>query len=141
MLVALFVGLGISIAVSAAMLLVLAILTNRRIGNLFELGQMLPATLGLLARLARDVEVPRRVRWRLGFAFAYNVQPFVNVIPDFVPVLGFMDNVVVTGWALRSALRLSDPEAVARNWKGNPAGLGTLYAALRITPPKARPVN
>jgi uncharacterized membrane protein YkvA (DUF1232 family) len=55
---------------------------------------------------------------RLLVALVYNVQP-VNVIPDFVPVIGFADNVVVTAWALRSAIRKSGPAVLVGNWSGS----------------------
>lgn len=127
------VGLGISLGVSVAVLLPLGVVSARRHGgDLAEMSRVLPAMLGLLARLASDRDVPRGVRWRMGFAFAYNVQPFLNVIPDFIPVIGFSDNVVVTCWALRSALRIAGPDAVRRHWKGSPAALGQLFGALRI---------
>lgn len=133
MIVQLLVALSVSTVVSGAVFLALALFASRRQGtDLAELSRMLPATLGLLARLARDPDVPRSVRWRIGFALAYNAQPFVNIIPDFVPVIGFADNVVVTCWVLRSVIRVSGPHAVVRNWRNSTASLERLYAALHL---------
>ena len=50
----------------------------------------------LLASLAKDRRVSRAVRWRLLVALVYNAQP-INIIPDFVPVIGLADNVVGNG--------------------------------------------
>ena len=51
-----------------------------------------------------------------------SAQP-INLIPDFVPVIGFADNVVVTAWALRSTIRGVGREVVAQHWSGSQAGL------------------
>jgi uncharacterized membrane protein YkvA (DUF1232 family) len=80
-----------------------------------------PDLVRLLASLSRDPRVGRAVRWRLLVALAYNAQPF-NLIPDFIPVIGFADNVVVTAWAVRSAIRTSGPAVVLSNWSGSQAG-------------------
>jgi len=133
MILQLVIGLAISLAVSLAAFIVLALIASRRHhGSLADMTRTLPATLGLLARLSRDSGVPRTVRWRIAFALAYNAQPIINIIPDFVPVIGFADNVVVTAWAVRSVIRVSGHDAVHRNWRGSPLGLASLYSALRL---------
>jgi uncharacterized membrane protein YkvA (DUF1232 family) len=75
------------------------------------------------------------VRWRLRVALLYNVQPF-NLIPDFVPVVGFADNVAVILWALRGVLRVSGTAEIARQWPGTADGLEVLFGLLgmRETP-------
>jgi uncharacterized membrane protein YkvA (DUF1232 family) len=84
--------------------------------------------------LARDPNTPRSVRWRLRIAVLYNVQPF-NVIPDFIPVVGFADNVVVILWALRGVVRISGPTTVRRAWRGSPAGLELVLRLSGERPP------
>ena len=94
----------------------------------------------LLASLSRDRRVGRAVRWRLLVALAYNAQPF-NVIPDFVPVIGFADNIVVTAWAVRSAIRKAGPAVVLSNWSGSRAGFAVVcrLCRLRITAEEMEP--
>jgi len=48
----------------------------------------------LLVRLSQDRSIPLRVRARIYVAIDYNVQP-INLIPDFIPVIGLVDNVIV----------------------------------------------
>jgi uncharacterized membrane protein YkvA (DUF1232 family) len=47
-------------------------------------------------------------------------------VPDFVPVLGYADDVVVVAWALRSVVRRAGREALTRHWPGEPAGLAVV---------------
>ena len=87
--------------------------------------RMLPDLLRLVRRLAADPTVPRGVRVRLVLLLAYLVSP-IDLIPDFVPVLGHADDVVVVALVLRSVLRRSGPEALRRHWPGSPEGLAVL---------------
>lgn len=72
-------------------------------------------------RLARRRDVPRGVRARLYIAVCYNAQP-VNPIPDFIPIVGMMDNVAVLGRVLRHALRTVDPAVLRDAGPGDDAG-------------------
>jgi uncharacterized membrane protein YkvA (DUF1232 family) len=65
----------------------------------------------------------------------YNVQP-INLIPDFIPVIGFADNVVVIIWALRGTVRRAGVAAVERHWQGSEFGLTIVYRAVRLQPPQ-----
>ena len=47
----------------------------------------------------------------------------VRLVPDFIPVLGYADDVVVVAIVLRSVVRAAGPEAVERHWPGTPEGL------------------
>ena len=112
------IGLATSL-VSAVVALLIAAAFARPPGlSASELLRVYPDLARLLANLSRDHRVGRAVRLRLLVALVYNVQP-VNVIPDFVPVIGFADNVVVTAWALRSAIRKSGPAVLVGNWSGS----------------------
>jgi uncharacterized membrane protein YkvA (DUF1232 family) len=99
--------------------------------------RLLPDVVRLLRDLARDRTLPRSVRAKLAVALIYNVQP-VNLIPDFLPLVGLVDNLVITAWALRSALKTAGPEAVARHWSGTPDGLALLYRLVRLNPAEPR---
>ena len=74
------------------------------------------------------------MQWRLRIAIIHNLQP-INLIPDFIPVIGFADNAIVLIWALRSAIRVAGTDAVARHWPGSPEGLGVVYRAARLPSP------
>lgn len=87
----------------------------------------------LLKDLAADRTLPRGVRWRLGVAIAYAGQPF-NLIPDWIPVIGYADNIAVVCWALRSVIRVAGTAAVEHHWRGTSAALAQLYRMLRVNP-------
>jgi uncharacterized membrane protein YkvA (DUF1232 family) len=108
-------------------LLLLALLWRARPDELTARGalRLLPDVLRLVRRLAADGSLPRGVRVRLWLLLAYLVSP-IDLVPDFVPVLGYTDDVVVVAWALRSVVRRAGREALTRHWPGEPAGLAAV---------------
>lgn len=63
----------------------------------------------LVRRLLRDPRVPRRHRAVLFLLLAYLASP-IDLIPDFIPVVGHLDDVLVAALALRYVTRGLDPE-------------------------------
>jgi len=53
----------------------------------------------------------------------------IDLIPDFIPVLGYADDALVVAIALRFATRRAGSAAIERHWPGTPAGL---RAVLRL---------
>lgn len=47
----------------------------------------------------------------------------IDLIPDFIPVLGYADDAIVVAVALRSVVRSAGTEALTRHWPGTPEGL------------------
>jgi uncharacterized membrane protein YkvA (DUF1232 family) len=131
MVVRLLVGMACALAVSWLLLALIVLVARPRGGSGRVLVAMLPDVVRLLRRLVADPTTARGVRWRLLVALVYNVQP-INLIPDFIPVIGLVDNVVVICWALRSAIRSAGSEAVERHWSGTPEELALLYRLGRL---------
>jgi uncharacterized membrane protein YkvA (DUF1232 family) len=125
------VGLGSAIAAVWLLILIAIIRARRRGEKLAELARLIPDLARLLIRLWRDKTIPRRVRARILIAIAYNVQP-INLIPDFVPVIGLADNLVITLWVLRSTVRHAGQEAIITHWPGTPEGLATIFRLARL---------
>lgn len=95
-------------------------------GNLLrEMVRILPDLLRLVARLARDRALPRGVRLRLWMLLAYLALPF-DLIPDFVPVLGYADDAIIVAIVLRSVIRRAGSDLIARHWPGTPGGLAAV---------------
>ena len=84
--------------------------------------RLLPDVLRLVRRLAGDSSLPRGIRWRLGLLLAYLALP-IDLVPDFIPVAGYADDVLLVAWVLRSVVRAAGPEALERHWPGTPQGL------------------
>jgi uncharacterized membrane protein YkvA (DUF1232 family) len=114
-------------------LIVALLLAGRRYERL-SLGEMLrllPDLLRLLKRLAGDTSLPRGVRVRLWLLLAYLVVP-IDLIPDFIPVIGYADDAIIVALALRSVARRAGLQALHRHWPGTPAGLAAVLRATGI---------
>ena len=83
----------------------------------------------LLRRLAADPQLPRGVRVRLLLMLLYLILP-IDLVPDFIPVLGYADDAIVVAAALRSVARRAGPDALDKHWPGTPEGL---HAVRRLT--------
>ncbi len=90
--------------------------------------RLLPDLLRLLKHLATDPQVPRGVRIQLVLLLAFLASP-IDLIPDFIPVIGFVDDVILVALVLRSVSRRASPAALAKHWPGTPDGL---HAVLRL---------
>jgi uncharacterized membrane protein YkvA (DUF1232 family) len=93
--------------------------------SLGDVVRLVPDVLRLLRRLAADPALPRGVRWRLGALIAYLAMP-VDLVPDFIPVVGYADDAVVVALALRAVVRAAGPEALDRHWTGTEQGLAAV---------------
>ena len=132
MITQILIGLAVAFVMSWVALTALVYALRSPGESVSDIVRVFPGALRLAANLYRDPTMPRSVRWRLWIALLYNVQP-INIIPDFIPVIGFADNVVVLAWALRSTVRIAGPRAVELNWEGSLPTLATLYRVLRLS--------
>jgi uncharacterized membrane protein YkvA (DUF1232 family) len=99
---------------------VLAVLAARLPpGVLRDLAGFLPACVTTARRLWRDPRVPRRAKLAVGFAGLWALSP-IDLIPEFLPVIGPLDDVVVAALALRYAARQVPREVLLEAWPGNP---------------------
>ena len=123
------IGLAIALALAWAALVV-ALIVGRPKGTLLsEAMRLLPDLLRLLRRLAADRNLPRGVRIRLGLLMAYLAIP-IDLIPDFIPVLGYADDAIIVTATLRSVVRHAGIDAVRAHWPGTDDGFA---AVVRLT--------
>lgn len=106
--------------------------------KLREAARLLPDLVRLLKRLAGDASLPRGVRVRLWLLLGYLAMP-IDLVPDFVPVIGYADDAVVVAIALRSVTRRAGPEALDRHWPGTPEGLAAIRRLAGIPSDESRP--
>ena len=112
--------------------LVVFLLVARPKGSLvMEALRILPDTIRLLRRLVMDRGLPRGVRARLWLVFIYLAIP-INLIPDFIPVIGYVDDAIIVCAVLRSVVRRAGPEGVRGNWPGTQDGLEALWRVARL---------
>jgi uncharacterized membrane protein YkvA (DUF1232 family) len=93
--------------------------------------RLLPDLVRLIKRLAADPDTPRGARIRLVLLIGYLAMP-IDLIPDFVPVLGYADDAIVVALVLRSATRIAGSAAVAKHWPGTPDGLTAVKRLCRL---------
>ena len=121
----LLLSIGVGLALSYLALLG-TLLVARPKGNLLgEAVRLLPDLLRLLRRLAGDSSVPRAARVRLSLLLGYLAMP-IDLVPDFVPVLGYADDAIIVSLVLRSVVRRAGAHAVRRHWPGTDDGLAAL---------------
>ena len=131
------IGFGVALGATWLALVVLVVMARPSGNAVKESLRILPDTLRLLKRLAVDRSAPRGVRLRLGLLLTYLALPF-DVIPDFIPGLGYADDVVITAMALRSVVRRAGPELVRAHWPGTPDGLAALWRLARLDSAQGR---
>jgi uncharacterized membrane protein YkvA (DUF1232 family) len=93
--------------------------------------RLLPDLLRLIKRVAADPDTPRGVRIKLALLLVYLASP-IDLIPDFVPLLGYADDAIIVALVLRSATRNAGPEVLAKHWPGTPEGLAALKRLCRL---------
>jgi uncharacterized membrane protein YkvA (DUF1232 family) len=93
--------------------------------RLRDMLRLLPDTIGMLRRLAGDRGLPTGVRVRLWLLLAYLAMP-LDLVPDFIPVVGYADDAILVALALRSVARRAGSDALNRHWRGTPDGLAAV---------------
>src|SRR5712691_7564764 len=104
-----------------------------------ELALLVPNLVRLFTGLLRDGRVPLRAKLVLLLASLWLASP-IDLIPEFIPIAGPLDDAIVAALALRFALRTTDVSVIREHWRGDSA---TLERLLRIVslgrrgPPRA----
>ena len=91
--------------------------------------RLLPDLTRLVLRLVRDPRTPTRYRVALVALGAWLAFP-IDLIPDFLPVIGAIDDIVLAALVLRWVGRGVGIERVEAAWSGSPEGLAILRRAL-----------
>jgi uncharacterized membrane protein YkvA (DUF1232 family) len=121
------IGLGVT-----STLLLVAVLSVRRSRDaLIELVRLVPACVALLRDIMRDPTVPRRAKIAPALVLIYLAIP-IDLIPDFIPGLGYLDDALIVAWAVRHLIAGAGRERVADHWKGDPAALERVLRLARV---------
>lgn len=119
--------LGIGVAVAVWAVAVIALVALGRRSRAREIATLIPNLLVLFGGLLRDPRVPRSAKLWLGLAVAWIASP-IDLIPEFIPIAGPLDDAIVTALVLRHLLRRTDRDLLFEHWRGDPA---TLEAIVR----------
>jgi uncharacterized membrane protein YkvA (DUF1232 family) len=118
--------LAVFIAIWIVVVVVLVIAGRALLAR--ELALLLPNLIRLFGGLIRDARVPLRAKIVLAVAGIWLASP-IDLIPEFIPIVGSLDDAVVAALALRFVLRTTDGAIVREHWHGDPA---TLERLLRL---------
>jgi uncharacterized membrane protein YkvA (DUF1232 family) len=87
--------------------------------------RILPDAVRLVSRLSRNPALGRTTRFRLLLVVVYLALP-IDLVPDFIPVLGYADDAILIGLVIRSLVRRAGPDIIRQTWPGTDAGLDLL---------------
>jgi uncharacterized membrane protein YkvA (DUF1232 family) len=104
-------------AVAVYALAVLALVLTGRRGDARALAGFIPDCIVLVKRLLADRRVPRRRKALLGLLIAYLALPF-DIVPDFIPVAGQLDDAILLALVLRVVLRSGGEALLREHWSG-----------------------
>ena len=128
------VALTVAIGMVVASWILLVLLARRLPpGLLRDLVGFLPDCVTTARRLRRDPRVPRRAKLAVGFAALWVLSP-IDLIPEFLPVIGPLDDIVVVALALRYAARSIPRDVLHEAWPGNPALLDRVLGSPSTQP-------
>ena len=89
---------------------------------------LLPNLAVMFRGLLRDPRVPRRSKLWIGFAAVWIASP-IDLIPEFIPIAGPLDDAIMAAIVLRHVLRTSGDAIVREYWRGDPALIDRLLGA------------
>ena len=107
---------------------VLAIVIAGRRGEARAWAGFVPDCVVLFGRLMRDPRVPRSRKLLLAAMLGYLAMP-IDLIPDFIPVAGQLDDAIIVAVVLRSVLRAAGEAPIREHWPGPPQSLELIMRA------------
>ena len=123
----LLAALGVLVFTYLALIVGLIVSGRRR--HVRAVGGFVPDCITLFRRLLADERVPRHNKLLLGACVGYLALP-IDLVPDFVPVAGQLDDAIVVALALRVVLRAAGPKLLVEHWPGPPSSLSALTRAV-----------
>jgi uncharacterized membrane protein YkvA (DUF1232 family) len=130
------IGLLILLAIYVAAVTCL-ILAGRKVAAK-ELALLVPNLVLLFRDLFRDPSVPRGPKVAIAVAIVWLVSP-IDLLPEFLPVVGPLDDAVVAALVLRYLVRRSGPDIVRTHWRGDPATVETILRFSGVSDVTERP--
>lgn len=123
----LLIAAGIGVLAYAAFIVWLLLAGRREDAR--ALAGFIPDCIVLFRRLLGDDRVPRRSKLLLAALIGYLAMP-LDLVPDFIPVAGQLDDAIVVAFVLRIVLRAGGPDLLREHWPGPDSSLNVL---IRLT--------
>ena len=120
-----WVAIGLGVCVLLWALAAGALVAAGRGADARALARFVPDCVVLFRRLLADDRIPRRRKLALVALLGYLASP-IDLVPDFIPVAGQLDDVLAVILVLRFVLRSADEDLLAEHWPGPPRALALL---------------
>ncbi len=120
--------LALALAALLYAVLVLALIVAGRTVAAKELAMLIPNLLLLFKDLMKDPMVPRGPKIWLGVGTVWLLSP-IDLLPEFLPVIGPLDDAVVAALVLRHLVRRAGAGVVRSHWRGDPSTLARILRA------------
>ncbi len=124
------IGVGVVLVVWLLAVLVLLWLGRKSLAR--ELVSLIPNVIRLFRDLLRDDRVPLGSKALLLLGAAWLASP-IDLVPEFLPVVGPLDDALIAGLVLRHLVRRAGAEVVRAHWRGDPRTLGLLLRAAGVS--------
>jgi uncharacterized membrane protein YkvA (DUF1232 family) len=121
---------GVLVGVWVLAAVVLLMIGRRTIAR--ELVSFLPNVIRLFRGLLGDERVPRSSKVLLLLGAFWLACP-IDLIPEFLPGVGALDDAVVAGLILRHVVKRAGPDIVRDHWRGEPKTIGLMLRAARVS--------
>jgi|ERR687891_30703 uncharacterized membrane protein YkvA (DUF1232 family) len=125
----LLISLGVAFAAWVVLVLVLVVAGRREAAR--EMASFLPNLVRLFRGLLKDGRVPRSSKVLLLFGLVWFSSP-IDLIPEFVPIAGPLDDAIVAALILRRVLRTAGREVVHEHWRGDPRSLDKMLRLFTV---------
>jgi uncharacterized membrane protein YkvA (DUF1232 family) len=119
----LLVSIGVVLVVYAGFVVALVLVGRRSDARAFA--TFIPDCIVLVTRLAHDPRVPRRRKLLLLALVGYLALPF-DLVPDFIPIAGQLDDAIIVALVLRSLVRSGGEDLIRELWPGPERSLGLI---------------
>lgn len=123
--------IAVAVGLGAWLILVGVLFAAGRGGTARQAAALLPNLVFLFHGLARDPRVPRASKLLLLIGVAWIASP-IDLVPEFIPVLGPLDDAIVAALILRHVARTAGKTVLAEHWRGDPDTLEKLFRLARI---------
>ena len=132
----LLISLGVILVIYASFLAWLVIRGRREDARAFA--TFIPDCIVLVTRLARDPRVPRRRKLLLIALVAYLSLPF-DLVPDFIPVAGQLDDAIIVALVLRHFVGAGGEPMIRELWPGPERSLALILRLAQAGGPQREP--